>query len=197
MGTAPDITGYIVYYRPDSDGEELSITFPGSTSSGSISGLTPDVSYTFQVAAIATVDGNVIQGERSVGNAVEAVSDNSLESRATIFYAVGGTFLSTAVLYTAVLLLIIFACCLARKQRKHTSKNTELSTDPEYMDMYTEVNQQSRLNNSREEVDMQNNTAYVGVSNTKFEDIDMQGNTAYAEVQPVGHNAASFYELDD
>lgn len=65
------------------------------------------------------------------------------------------------------------------------------------MDMYTEVNQQSRLNNSREEVPMQNNTAYVGVSNTKFEDIDMQGNTAYAEVQPVGHNAASFYELDD
>ena len=138
---AAEITGYIVYYRPDSDGEELSITFPGSTSSGSISGLTPDVSYTFQVAAIATVDGNVIQGERSVGNAVEAgtyirrlifdmvvhnvidpvlsqVSDNSLESRATIFYAVGGTFLSTAVLYTAVLLLIIFACCLARKQRK-------------------------------------------------------------------------------
>ena len=60
----PETTGYIVYYSQT--GSTWSVTT--SANSVTIGGLTNDVEYQFQVAAIAELDGDVVTGERSILN---------------------------------------------------------------------------------------------------------------------------------
>ena len=59
------IDSYTVVYSPVSQDREMTHVVSGSVTSTVITGLDPSSNYQFQVFATVTVDGEVLEGERS------------------------------------------------------------------------------------------------------------------------------------
>ena len=62
---AEHVVSYSVTYRFDDNGEELVALFPADVSYGRISGLVSGEEYLFRVSAIADIEGDTIEGDKS------------------------------------------------------------------------------------------------------------------------------------
>jgi len=134
------ITGYVVYFTQTSTSGNDSVMVAGTGDTGgrvTINGLTPSTLYSIQVAAVNN-NGNV--GELSTplivytsseaqGHAVQTLGCGSLAG------AVVGACIGTALLYTVVLLVVIFTLALWRKRhremhiQKKDMKPTQFDTE--------------------------------------------------------------------
>lgn len=60
------VVNYNITYKDDDNGRDQFALFPANVGYGRISNLTNGEEYSFQVSAIAVIDGDIIEGDKSV-----------------------------------------------------------------------------------------------------------------------------------
>ncbi len=141
--TPPETTGYRVVYSPTGYPCEKEVTVSGPPAV--VTGLSPGQSYQFQVQALVEVDGETLEGERSVTlTAFDESEDGRLQSLCFlgslgIWYlascvlpwllvtedsdsvstgVLAGAIVATSLLHTAILVGVVTVTCLWMRRKR-------------------------------------------------------------------------------